>query len=237
MIPYKSSFATAVPPNPEVWHEIFKAARTLAKEDELVRQRREETASIRNELEVIQKDIAELRRDGRSLILAELRKYGYNPQEPRVPKHEPGGGEWTHVSANDDPNEVSSDVWFRAQPYAEGHHWVPKTVYQKRRFSSEVVEVFDKSRSGPLANPTVNYNSSEHRQYNVAVNELLDAFLDKMKITDQTMTPSQAEEFVQEVKGASDPRIRQFITKINREVLRYNLRYGPGRRGGGGDEE
>jgi hypothetical protein len=123
-----------VPQNPEVRHEILKAAQRLTGEGDPVRERRAEIASIRKELELIRKDVAELLRNGPSLIVFELRKYGYSPQEQRVPKHEAGGGEWTHVAANDDPNEVSGDVWFPAQPYAEGHHWVPKTVYLKRRF-------------------------------------------------------------------------------------------------------
>lgn len=51
------------------------------------------------------------------------------------------------------------------------------------------------------------------------------------------MTLAQAEEFVQEVKNSSVPAIRNFVIKINREVLKYGLHYGPWRRGGGGDEE
>ena len=84
-----------MPQTSEVRHEIFKAAQRLAGESELTQQRREEIASIRNELELIRKDIAGLLRNGRSLILAELRKYGYNPQEPRIPEHQTGGGRWT----------------------------------------------------------------------------------------------------------------------------------------------
>jgi hypothetical protein len=73
--------------------------------------------------------------------------------------------------------------------------------------------------------------------YNDPVNQLLDAFLKTNNVTDEQMTPAQAEEFVQNVKGSSDPRIREFVLKIERESLRYILRYGPEGRGGGGDEE
>jgi len=36
-----------------------------------------------------------------------LNKYGYNPEEPRVPKHDTGGGEWTQIAASDDSDETS----------------------------------------------------------------------------------------------------------------------------------
>ena len=50
------------------------------------------------------------------------------------------------------------------------------------------------------------------------------------------MTPEQANEFVQEVIGSSDLRIRGFVMKIRQEVLRYILRYGPWLRGGGDED-
>ncbi len=177
-----------------------------------------------------------LRRDGPALILSELRKYGYNPEEPRVPKYNPGGGEWTRVAAFDDPNDASDAPPFPRQPRAEGHHWVPKVVYENRNFSQETEAIFEKSTSGPLADRTVNYNNAEHRAYNVAVEVLLDAFLKGNNITEEQMAPAQASEFVQEVIGSSDLRIRGFVIKIRQEILRYNLRYGPWRRGGDGED-
>jgi hypothetical protein len=90
---------------------------------------------------------------------------------------------------------------------------VPKTVFQKRNFSAETEAVFEKSTSGPLADRTVNFNNIEHRQYNDAVNDLLDVFLERNKITAEQMTPTQAREFIQEVIGSSDPRIREFANK------------------------
>ncbi|HEY1980162.1 MAG TPA: hypothetical protein VGH13_08735 [Xanthobacteraceae bacterium] len=90
---------------------------------------------------------------------------------------------------------------------------MPKTVFQKRNFSAETEAVFEKSTSGPLADRTVNFNNIEHRQYNDAVNDLLDVFLERNKITAEQMTPTQAREFIQEVIGSSDPRIREFANK------------------------
>jgi len=174
-----------------------------------------------------------------SLVLSALRKYGYNPEEPRVPKGNPGPGQWTRVAAEDDPEKASdapeSDIPY--QRYGRGHHWVPRTVFEKRKFLKQTKSVFENATSGPLADRKVNYNSEEHIEYNKAVSGLLDDYLKKNKITEQQMTPAQAEEFVQEVKTSNVPVIRNFVAKINREVLRYGWRYGPWRRGGGGDEE
>lgn len=83
----------------------------------------------------------------------------------------------------------------------------------------------------------MNHNTEGHRAYNDAVNDLLDDFLKNNGITEEQMTVAQAEEFVQEVKNSRVPAIRNFVLKINREVLTYGLRYGPWRRGGGGDED
>jgi hypothetical protein len=166
-----------------------------------------------------------------------LRKYGYDPVEPRIPKHHVGGGRWTRVAANDDPNEAPDGPWFPRQPYADGHHWVTRKIFEKRNFSDEVKAFFDDAKSGPLADPKVNYNTEAHRAYNDAVNELLDQFLKKNNITEEQMKLAQAEELVQEVKSSTNPVIREFVMKINREVLRYGLRWGPWRRGGGGGDD
>ncbi len=47
-----------------------------------------------------------LRRHDRALKLAY--KYGYNPAQPRVPKGNPDGGEWTAVDANGNPLRPNS---------------------------------------------------------------------------------------------------------------------------------
>lgn len=102
-------------------------------------------------------------------------------------------GQWTRVAANDGPKDASDASEFRRQPFAEGHHWVPKGIYEKRDFSKETKGVFDNAKSGPLADPRVNGYTTEHREYNRAVNQLLDAFLKTNDITEQQMTPVQAE--------------------------------------------
>jgi len=96
MIPYKSHRPTALPKTLEARLEIMKAIGTLAAqhEDEQLR-RRAEIASIRRELEEIAQDLRKLCREWPSLVRSELGKAGFDPNEPRVPKHNPGGGEWT----------------------------------------------------------------------------------------------------------------------------------------------
>lgn len=163
MIPYKWPLATAIPQSPEVRREIVKAIQTLTgDQDERLRQRRAEIASIRRGLEEIAQDIAKLRSG-----ISALRKYGYNPEEPRVPKHAVGGGEWTRVAANDGPKDASDTSEFPRQPYAEGHHWVPKGIYEKRHFSEGTKAFFDNAKSGPLAEPRVNAYTTEHRDTTV----------------------------------------------------------------------
>lgn len=74
----------------------MKAIKTLTgDQDERLRQRRAEIASIRRGLEEIARDLRKVRHEWPLLILSELRKYGYNPDEPRVPMGNPGPGRWT----------------------------------------------------------------------------------------------------------------------------------------------
>lgn len=232
MIPYKWPVATAIPQNSQVRIEIVKAARTSLEDgDEELRRRRAEIASIRRDLAEIARNVATLRREAPALISSELRKYGYNPEEPRAPKGSPGPGRWTRVAAGEDDPNKSSDAAgpnIRFQKYGRGHHWVPRKVFEKRNFSDQV-KAF-------LADPSVNYNTKEHMACNDAVEKLLDEFLKKNGITEQQMTLSQAEEFLHEVKISSVPAIRNFVVKINREVIRYNMLYGPEGRGGGDEE-
>ena len=148
MIPYKWPVATAIPQNPVVRREIARAMQAFLEDgDEQLRQRRAEIAAIRQGLAEIAQGIAKFRRDARSLILSELRKcgynpeeprvrfrhdapalilselrkYGYNPEEPRVPKRHTGGGEWTRLAADANP-QVLSDA-------APDNPWVPGSQY------------------------------------------------------------------------------------------------------------
>jgi hypothetical protein len=117
-------------------------------------------------------------------------------------------------------------------------------VFEDRGFKPETEAVFEKATSGPLAHPEVNFNTAEHMEYNLAVDELLKAYLQRNGISEQQMTPTQAQEFIDEVRASTDPRIRGFNLRIIRERLRYIEVYGPGRSGDpygrgrwGGDED
>jgi hypothetical protein len=93
MLPCKPRLATAVPNTFPAWREIVNAMRTLADDrHEGFQWRQAEIASIRRELEKIVQEFCKLRREWPLLLRSELRKYGYNPEEPRIPEHHTGGG-------------------------------------------------------------------------------------------------------------------------------------------------
>ena len=93
---------------PQTWHthlEIAKAIRTLSAQDEEQQPRRQiEVAPPLNTRDLT----AEIVRE----ILHELRKAGFNPDEPRVPAGNPGGGQWTTEGGNGASNDprVLSDA-------------------------------------------------------------------------------------------------------------------------------
>jgi hypothetical protein len=83
----------AVPAAPQVRAEIGRAIRALVAEDERrLLHRRHELAAIRQDCEFLANVLRE--------FLWELRKAGFNPDEPRVPD----GGQWT----TDDGGAVAS---------------------------------------------------------------------------------------------------------------------------------
>lgn len=96
MIPFKSHLLLTVPPTLEKRLEALAALRTLqAQDEEFVRQRRAAIAALR-------RDFEELRRNYPAFLRwfeterAEVRHLlKYNPDEPRVPAGQPGGGQWT----------------------------------------------------------------------------------------------------------------------------------------------
>jgi hypothetical protein len=203
-------------------------------------ERRSEIASLRHELEGLAQDLRKVGREWPSLVRSELHKAGFNPNEPRVPAGNADGGQWTNDSGRSvDDSEILSDApdsrWIPGAQYAaDGHHWVPKAVYGKYSLRPETKKVFDNSTSGPLADDSVNRWTVEHRNYNAAVNEAFTAYMKKNSISADQMTPDQAQEILEGVKGSFDPRIRTLRMKILRQSLRYFWVFGPR---GGGDEE
>jgi hypothetical protein len=117
MIPFKSPLLLTVPPTLEKRLEALAALRTLqAQDEELARQRRVAIAALRRDFDELQRDFAALRHrlasDVRSDVLRALK---YNPDQPRVPKGSPQGGQWT----SEDGSSASPDSMTR--PVAEDH--------------------------------------------------------------------------------------------------------------------
>jgi len=139
MIPYESNLATAVPEALDVRLAIIRAigAHKEQCDNERARLRRAEIAFLRHELKGIAQDLRKVGRECLFLIRSELRKAGFNPNEPRVPAGNPDGGQWANDGrppANE--SQVLSDApdggWIPGAQYAaDGRHWVPKAVYGK----------------------------------------------------------------------------------------------------------
>jgi hypothetical protein len=235
------SVAHAAPRTAEARLEILKAARAFmqgAPDQSQLRQ--SEIASIRHELQDIARIVDDLRRNPWSLLSSELRRYGYNPDEPRIPKHQPGGGRWTKDGtqfAAEGADDATSILQSRG-----GHHFVPVSVYNDLPLKPETRKVFDDARTGSLKGGGHGW-SRQHDAYNQAVYQALEDFLERNGVQPEDMTPEQAQQFVFEVIGSGDARIRDLNLKLyRREILNYILRHIPfiglpESRGGSGGEE
>jgi hypothetical protein len=150
-----------------------------------------------------------------------------------------GSDDGSGTSATETGSAETSNAKIPYQKYGVGHHWVTQKIFNKRNFSDEVKAFFDDNTSGALADPKVNYNNIEHRQYDEAVNKMLDGFLQKNEIAEEKMTVDQANQFLQEVLELREPIIRDFVKKIKYQRFKYIMRYGfgPWRRGGGGVDD
>jgi hypothetical protein len=114
-------------------------------------------------------------------------KANFNPSQPRVPKGNPDGGQWTEeggdggypASERDGDGENTELGAARRAPgfsRAKGQHPVPRAVLRKRAFPEETKKVFEETSTGPLRAGPHRW-SREHDIYNGAVDELLDKFL------------------------------------------------------------
>jgi hypothetical protein len=97
MIPFKSPLLLTVPPTLEKRLEAFAALRTLLAQDEaLYHQRRAEIAALRRDFEELRREVATIRPRLVAQVRSDvLRMLKYNPDEPRVPAGQSGGGQWT----------------------------------------------------------------------------------------------------------------------------------------------
>lgn len=149
------------------------------------------------------------------------RKDGFDPNQPRDED-----GRWTDGDAGSQPStsdeEYIDPLIAELQEIAWGHHRVPRGVFNKDKydFSDDVLDVFESATTGQLNDPSSNYYDDLHRDYNKAVEERLDKFLEENKIRGRDMTPDQARSFAKEVEKSSDPRIRRFNMRL---LLRESL--------------
>jgi hypothetical protein len=151
-------------------------------------------------------------------------KAGFNPSQPRVSAGNADGGQWTATSNGasvPDANGVEpADASEESEPAEvllvadrpKGHHFVNQSLYKNLPLPPETRKVFDEATTGPLTIP--HGWSKEHEQYNRAVKESFDRFIETNKIQPEKMTPDQAKSFVQEVIKSPDPRIRNFNMRI-----------------------
>lgn len=154
---------------------------------------------------------------------------GYDPNQPRVPAGHPDGGQWT-----DDEDELDEFDWVDVA--GVGHHWYAKRFYRRYPFSEETRRVFRGGASGPLTSHLWSRRRNEwmrhgrgydraHREYDRAVDELVNGYMRDRKISAQQMTPAQAREVIELIQKSTNPRIQSFVRNI-RILRRHFRRYG-----------
>lgn len=151
---------------------------------------------------------------------------GYDPHQPRVPAGHPDGGQWT-----DDEDELDEFSWVDVA--GVGHHWYAKRFYRRYPFSEETRRVFRAGTSGPLTSHLWSRRRNDwirhgrgydrpHREYDRAVDELVNGYMRDRKISAQQMTPAQAREVIELIQKSTDPRIQTFVKNI--KILRRHFR-------------
>ncbi|HEY1803724.1 MAG TPA: hypothetical protein VGG45_04520 [Terracidiphilus sp.] len=108
----------AVPPLQHVHLEIAKAIQTLAGQGAFEKSQRPSEAQPQSNA---QKLVADVVRE----FLHELRKAGFNPNEPRVPASNPDGGQWT-AEGGGNPSAAPRAVMSDATP---DNNWTPGAQY------------------------------------------------------------------------------------------------------------
>jgi hypothetical protein len=164
--------------------------------------------------------------DGRSNSIGH-RGRGYDPNQPRNPAGQPDGGQWT-----DDDNDLDDYDW-AVDVAGDGHHWYARQFYRRYPFSKETRRVFRAGTSGPLTSELWSRRRNEwikhgrgydraHREYDRAVDELVNGYMRDRKISPQQMTPAQAREVIELIQKSTHPHIQAFVRNIR--ILRRHLR-------------
>lgn len=150
----------------------------------------------------------------------------YNPEQPRVPAGNPDGGEWTKVFGGEAvprDDETNALVAERTEVAADGHHFVPRALFEKENLSPETRRVFEDAKTGRLYGGP-HYYDAPHRIYNQAVAEHYQEFLRSRGLRPEELTPSHARQFAESIRNSSDPRIRDFNLHIYRREVWYWIR-------------
>jgi hypothetical protein len=104
----------AVPNTLHAQLEIADGIRKLgaADQEDWVQWRREELAALRQDVEKLRDDLSKISRNFPTLFLTELRKAGFDSDEPRVPAGNSKGGQWTKEGGTGSWIDSVAD-WFR----------------------------------------------------------------------------------------------------------------------------
>jgi hypothetical protein len=171
-------------------------------------------------------------------------KANFNPTQPRVPRGNPDGGQWTDDPAhggswsagNGDEREESESAGgsqleregSKIDPeylllLAGGHHYMPVSLFKKLPFRPETRKVFDKATTGPLIEP--HRYSREHAIYNELMGERIVDYATRKRVRIEDMTPEHAREFLSEIRNPDD-QVGRFNRKIRKlqKILRFMQR-------------
>jgi hypothetical protein len=142
-------------------------------------------------------------------------------EQPRVPRGNPDGGEWTRL-AGDVPN---GELPPQTRTQVRGHHYVPRSVYGRiAGLSDAAKQVFETATTGRLYYSGNNLWDIAHRIYRDAVYDQLKTFIAREKITPELMTGEQARQFLTEVEKSQDRRIGGFNRTIKLREIIHSVR-------------
>jgi hypothetical protein len=124
-------------------------------------------------------------------------------------------------------NPVSFADPFGLEPV--GHHLVPQSLWRSEPLPAATRQVFDRATTGPI--PGGHNFGDGHKPYNDAVGEKYEQYKAQNKIKCESMTPQQAQNFVNQVRASTDPRIRDFNQRIYARITQGAMSRIPGGRG------
>lgn len=156
-----------------------------------------------------------------------LSRHAYNPTQPRVPAGNPDGGQWTSVLGGFlGPGPAGEAGMVGAETIdiaADGHHFVPRALFQNENLTPETRRVFEDAETGRLSGGP-HYFDGPHRAYNAAVAERYAEFLNQRGLRSEDLTPAQARQFADSIRNSPDPRIRDFNLYVYRREVWYWIR-------------